>query len=250
MISKALLKELCGYKLQKKCDAEGLFVVEGVKMAGEAMASGWRIAAVCATEQWMAANQQQLVADKVYEVTQGDLERLSGMQSPNEVWMLVERGTLQPADDGMVIVLDHLQDPGNMGTIIRTADWLGIRHIVCSRDTVSCYNPKVVQASMGGIFRTAIEYCDLRQWLADYRYPIYGTRLQGDDLYGTSLTVPCAVVVGNESRGISAEVCARLTRSITIPNRGGSCESLNASVATAIVCSEIMRQNSLQSTGD
>ena len=211
-------------------------------MAAEVLASGWQVATVCATADWMEANGGRLGATEAYTVNGNELQRLSGMQQPNEVWMLVRRQTVEMNDDGIVLVLDHLQDPGNMGTIIRTADWMGIRRMVCSCDTVSCFNPKVVQASMGGFFRTRIDYCDLTEWMDNFDHPIYGTVLDGADVYAAEIATPCAVVVGNESKGISDEVRKRITQGVTIPNYGGTCESLNASVATAIVCGEIMRR--------
>lgn len=244
MISKARLKDLAGYRLQKRCEAEGVFVVEGVKMAQEALAAGVPVHAICGSADWLRQNAPQIQGMECYEVGQSELERLSSMRSPNEVWLLAERPqTVAQPDEGehLVLLLDHLQDPGNMGTIIRTADWFGIRHIVCSADSVDCYNPKVVQATMGGIFRTCVEYCDLVQWIARYRHPVYGAVLDGEDVRRIALQQPAALVIGNESRGISPEVQAALTQRLAIPNYGGTCESLNASVATAILCAEFYR---------
>ena len=284
-LSKNQLKALAAYRIQKRCDEEGVFVVEGEKMCHEALASEYKILAICATADYLATMPNATVADEVYEVSSEQLERLSSLRTPNKVWMLVERkaesgkrkaadavassdevGTnLQDLQDfarhasrrttgtengerraengelgGLVLALDGLQDPGNMGTIMRTADWYGIRHIVCSRDTVSVYNPKVVQATMGAIFRTRVEYVDLAEWIDEANkkgIATYGAMLDGTDYRSAALQGPAVLVVGNEGRGISAPVAARLRQRLTIPNVGGTCESLNAAVATAILVS-------------
>ena len=244
MISKARLKDFSGYRLQKRCEAEGVFVVEGVKMVAEALRAGLTVHALCGTADWMQSNASVLQSVDCYEVGPADLERLSSMRSPNEVWLLASRPHWEdlPADEaGLTLVLDHLQDPGNLGTIIRTADWFGIRHIVCSPDSADCFNPKVVQATMGGIFRTRVEYCNLVSWLSNYPHPVYGALLDGDDVRKARLQRPAALVIGNESRGISQEVQLVVSCRIAIHNHGGTCESLNASVATAILCAEFYR---------
>jgi TrmH family RNA methyltransferase len=239
MISKNRLKELAAYRMQKRCDEEGVFVVEGPKMAAEAMASSFTIRVVCATSEWKVQSGKW---KEYYEVSEGELERLSNMKTPNQVWMLVERGdnsSLLTPNSSLILALDRIQDPGNMGTIMRTADWYGIRHIVCSKDTVSCYNPKVVQASMGAVFRTKVDYVDLPQWLAECSMPVYGASLQGkpisDHLTLNTKHSPAVLLIGNESRGISPEAMAKVTHPVLIPNIGGTAESLNASVAAAIL---------------
>lgn len=241
MISKNKLKELAAYRLQKRCDEEAVFVVEGAKMCAEAMASGFAVRAVCATAPWLAAHAGGIAAGETYEVSDAELERLSGFKSPNQVWMLVERtAAVLPQAAGhspLTLALDHIQDPGNMGTMLRTADWFGVRHVVCSRDTVSCYNPKVVQATMGAIFRTRVDYVDLPAWLAGCGMPVYGASLQGRQLstFTAEPSAPKVLVIGNESRGISPEVMACVTHPVLIPNLGGTAESLNASVAAGIL---------------
>ncbi|MBR4738844.1 MAG: RNA methyltransferase [Bacteroidales bacterium] len=236
MISKNKLKELTAYRLQKRCDEEAVFVVEGPKMAAEATAAGTHIRVVCATSEWKKGNGAW---DEFYEVSPAELERLSNFKTPNQVWMLVERNDLKDLKDSndLILALDHLQDPGNMGTLMRTADWFGIRHIVCSRDTVSCYNPKVVQASMGAVFRTQVDYVDLPAWLASCGMPVYGASLNGEPLtkHLTLEHSPRVLLIGNESRGISPEAMATVTHPVLIPNVGGTAESLNAAVAAGIL---------------
>ena len=246
MISKNKLKELAAYRQQKRCDEEAVFVVEGPKMAAEAMASGFAVKVLCATAEWrVESGERRVESGEFYEVSQAELERLSNMRTPNQVWMLVERpDNSSPIThhSSLVLALDRIQDPGNMGTIMRTADWYGIRHIVCSQDTVSCYNPKVVQASMGAIFRTRVDYVDLPQWLAGCGMPVYGATLDGEPITELSSrnTEPSVLLIGNEGRGISAEALAAVTRPVTIPNRGGTAESLNASVAAAILIDRLI----------
>ena len=226
--------------MQKRCDEEAVFVVEGPKMAGEALASGLGIKVICATAEWLSAHTNNIGTTETYEVSPTELERLSNMKSPNQVWMLVERGDQWPvtSDQGrLTLALDRIQDPGNMGTLMRTADWFGVRHIVCSLDTVNCYNPKVVQASMGAVFRTQVDYVDLPQWLSSCGMPIYGASLQGQPLPAIRYPLPSqkVLLIGNESRGISPEAMAQVTHPVLIPNLGGTAESLNASVAAGIL---------------
>lgn len=253
MISKAKLKELAVYKQQKRCDEESVFVAEGVKICDEILAANLPFKVLCATISWFSKHNFSPDNETIFEVDAAALERLSGMKTPNEVWMLLSRGVIQPASAPIVcgdtpqltIALDHLQDPGNLGTIIRTADWFGIRHIVCSEGCVSCFNPKVVQSTMGGLLRTKIEYCDLPQYLARCGKPVFGALLDGESIWGgQSLCLPeegAVLVIGNESRGITPEVQACVTHRISIPNLGGTAESLNASVACAILCAEFVK---------
>ena len=246
MISKSKLKELAAYRLQKRCDEEAVFVVEGPKMAAEAMAAGASVRVVCATTEWLSAHTDNTVAAEAYEVSPAELERLSNLKTPNQVWMLLNRpnnSSFIPPHSFLILALDRIQDPGNLGTLMRTADWFGVRHIVCSRDTVSCFNPKVVQATMGAIFRTRVDYVDLPEWLASCDMPVYGASLQGDPItkHLTLNTKPSVLLIGNESRGISPEAMAAVTHPVLIPNLGGTAESLNAGVAAGILMYELTR---------
>ena len=245
MISKNRLKELAAYRMQKRCDEDGVFVVEGPKMAAEAMKSDFTIRTVCATSEWKAEGGEW---KEYYEVSEAELERLSNMKTPNQVWMLVERPTNSSFiihHSSLILALDRIQDPGNMGTMMRTADWYGIRHIVCSKDTVNCYNPKVVQASMGAVFRTKVDYVDLPQWLANCGMPVFGASLQGQPLPTIHYPLPTqkVLLIGNESRVISPEAMAQVTHPVLIPNIGGTAESLNASVAAGILIDRLWKNN-------
>ena len=253
MISKNKLKELAAYRLQKRCDEEAVFVVEGPKMAAEATASGFAVRVVCATAEWLEAHPfpgvDGLAQPECHEVSQAELERLSNFKTPNQVWMLVERNSescisnFKIHNSKLILALDKIQDPGNLGTMLRTADWFGVRHVVCSRDTVSCYNPKVVQSTMGAIFRTRVEYVDLPEWLASCGMPVYGASLHGQPItpHASLDTHPSVLLIGNESRGISEEAMAQVTDPVLIPNVGGTAESLNAAVAAAILMDRIIR---------
>ncbi len=252
MISKAKLKELAAYKQAKVCDIENVFVIEGDKMVQEALASGIQIKTLCAIEDWYMKNRTLIrratLSDSVFEITSTELERISGLKTPNQVWLLAERiqsYAIENSYVGLTLVLDKIQDPGNLGTILRIADWFNIRHIICSKDTVSVFNPKVVQSTMGAIFRVQVHYCDLIEYLDNYpkSKPIYGAALSGDSVYTIELIQDSILIIGNESKGISPEIEKKITHKLRIPNIGHSCESLNASVATGILCSEFRRRN-------
>lgn len=251
MISKNKLKELAVYKQQKRCDEDSVFVVEGVKMCDEILTANVPIRTICATNSWLSTHTQLPLSAEIFEIDNVSLERISGMKTPNEVWMLLDRNILSSNlrngnPSNLTLVLDHLQDPGNLGTIIRTADWFGIRHIVCSEGTVSCFNPKVVQSTMGGLFRTCIEYTHLPSYLSQCGKPVYGALLNGEDIWQSpALQIPsegAMLVIGNESKGITPEVQAYVTHRVLIPNLGGTAESLNASVACAILIAEFLRK--------
>lgn len=246
-LSNSRLRTLAAFRQQKNCEADGVFVVEGTKMAREALMSGWKIRTICVT----AETEMDLLSSlettsshiEIFEAKPEQIERLSSLRTPQGVWMVVERRTEnggRGTGSTFVLALDGIQDPGNMGTILRTCDWFGVREVICSRETVSCYNPKVVQATMGAIFRTKVYYGDLPRMLMDKKedgYMVYGAMLAGEDAYRETKVKPSLLVIGNEGHGISAEVAETIDCRLTIPNIGGTCESLNASVATGILLS-------------
>jgi TrmH family RNA methyltransferase len=183
-------------------------------------------------------------------ISEKEMERISQLKTANSVLAVVElpRHSLakaQPAKN-LVLALDRVQNPGNLGTIIRLADWFGISDIVCSEDSADCFNPKVVQATMGAILRVRVHYTNLPQWLANQRdTKIYGTFLEGENIYSAQLDKAGVIVMGNEGQGISTEVAETVTHKLLIPpypaDRCGS-ESLNVAVATAVICSEFRRR--------
>lgn len=226
----------------------GLFVAEGEKLIGELCASHLRVHKIFTSEEVFEGSQVERMSPK-------EMERISQLKTPSNSLALVEipRYELQPQmlSNTLVLALDDVQNPGNMGTIIRLADWFGITDIVCSETTVDCFNPKVVQATMGAILRVRVHYTDLEDFLhhAEAQHtPIYGTFLEGENIYNTKLTPHGIVVMGNEGRGVKAATAAHITRKLFIPpypaDRLGS-ESLNVAMATGIVCAEFRRQASL-----
>lgn len=218
----------------------GLFVAEGDKLVGEIVASPeWHIHRLFVTEG------SSVCSPKAEVVSPKEMERLSALKSAPRSLALVripERRATIPEEEELVLCLDEVQDPGNLGTIIRTADWYGIRHIVCSPTTADCFAPKVVQATMGALLRVEVAYCDLSEWLRGVRQrgvATYATTLDGEDIHTAHLTRGGVIIMGNEGRGVSPEVQSQVSCKLFIPpypaSRRGS-ESLNVAIATAITC--------------
>ena len=258
MISNNQIRFFSHYKDSRLCAEQQVFVAEGAKLADEVLKEGLRLRAVVATTEWLAANGHRLPeSSEVLEAPTAALERVSSMRTPNGVWMLAERPTPeqtlqrhpQPKDCPLeAIVTDRIQDPGNMGTILRIADWFGVRQVVCSCDSVGCFTPKVVQASMGSVLRVAVTQTDLTEYLRqchERQTTVYGAALGGDNVYGCQMQQPAVLVIGNESQGIAQELRPLLDKTISIPNIGGTCESLNAAMATAILCSEFFAKSNI-----
>lgn len=181
------------------------------------------------------------------EISLNEVQKISSLKTPQEVIGLVKIPiwpvlNYKALEKKFSLVLDSVQDPGNMGTIIRTADWFGIQDIICSEDTVDVYNPKVVQATMGSLARVNVHYADLLTVLPQIKLPIFGAMLNGENMYNTHFGTEGLLVMGNEGNGISAPVEQLITSAVTIP-RAGNAESLNVAIATAILCSEIKRNS-------
>ncbi|WP_320052342.1 RNA methyltransferase [uncultured Acetobacteroides sp.] len=230
---------------QKKFRYEqGLFVVEGQKAIKEIIDAGFHI------EMLYASNQNELPVKDVIMISTTEMERISFLQTPTNYFALVRIpqsiNTYRVIEDEFTLVLDEVQDPGNLGTIIRLADWFGISTIVCSTNTADCFNPKVVQATMGAIARLKIIYCNLQEVLKDARsknIPIFGTFMNGDNIYTINLPRYGVLVMGNEGSGISKEIEPLVTQRLTIPSfKTENVESLNVAIATAICCSEFKRR--------
>lgn len=237
MLSKNQLKLVRSLELKKNRKKEGLFVAEGPKVVGDLLRAGYRARMIFSTTERPDAIQ----------VTDDELRKLSFLQHPQEILAVFE--IPQPSDirhqpSDLALALDGIQDPGNLGTIIRIADWFGIETIYCSEDTADAYNSKVVQATMGSLAHINIVYCDLVELLQQYDGPIYGTLLDGNDIYREALTAEGIIVMGNEGNGISADIRQRVTRRLLIPSfhKGDTAESLNVAIATAITCSEFRRR--------
>lgn len=245
MISKNQIKYIHQLELKKFRKQEGLFIAEGHKVVGDLLKAGYTPKQLFATAEWIANNP----ASQAIEVTNDELTRLSLLQHPQQVlglFPIPNTQHLSPNTQQLSILLDNVQDPGNLGTIIRIADWFGIDTIFCSEGTVDAWNPKVVQATMGSIARVHLIYIDPQQLFdslpADY--PIYGTFLDGQNIYTEPLTPNGLIVMGNEGNGISDAVRARISRKLLIPDfhQGDTADSLNVAIATAITCSEFRRR--------
>lgn len=222
----------------------GLFVAEGEKLIGEIQASHLRIRKIFALEGIFDGAEVETVSPH-------DMERLSLLKTAGNSLALVEipyhKLELRHLGDQLTLALDDVQNPGNLGTIIRLADWYGISDVICSPSTADCFNPKVVQATMGAILRVRVHYTPLAPFLREATaggIPIYGTFLEGTNIYRTELTPTGIIVMGNEGRGVTPEVAATVTHKLFIPPYPAdrrTTESLNVAMATGIVCSEFRR---------
>jgi TrmH family RNA methyltransferase len=250
MLSKNQVKHLQSLRLGKFRELNRVFIAEGVKLVEDLMKSHFRIQIIYAAPAWIDEHQRIIASQEfvIQEVTEEELKKISNLFTPNEVLALIsypDPAIPSPVTFGnIILLLDRIQDPGNLGTIIRTADWFGISHIFCSPDTVDVYNPKVVQATMGSICRVEVHYTDLREFLInlDDRWKKYGTVSDGENIYIAGLEFPAAIVIGNESKGIAEEYLPLLSHRIGIPSRSTGAESLNAAMATGIICSEFSRR--------
>lgn len=247
MISKNQIKYIHQLELKKFRKRENCFVAEGPKVVGDLM-KRYQPKAIFATDEWHSCTMPDTVV--LTRVTDDELRRISFLQAPQEVLALFSIPK-EVKGDGLKsgrlsLVLDGIQDPGNLGTIIRIADWFGIDTIYCSEDTADAYNPKVVQATMGSLAHVHIIYCNLLQLFQSLppSYPVYGTLLDGNDIYQQPLSQEGIIVMGNEGNGISKPVRGHITHRLLIPNfhQGDSAESLNVAIATAITCSEFRRR--------
>jgi RNA methyltransferase, TrmH family len=232
------IKFIHSLKLKKYRDESGLFVVEGKKLVDELLQSNVRIKNIYYSEG------HSITDEKAEKVSSQELSRMSHLSTPSGILAVAEipKNEVKLVANQWYLCLDTINDPGNLGTIIRTAEWFGISTIICSENTVDAYNPKVVQSSMGSLFRVNIVYVTIHELLSNYRGPIYGAVLNGENLYKTSLANKGVVIIGSESHGISQQLEKYITQRITIPSFGNA-ESLNAGIATGIILSEIKRKD-------
>lgn len=248
MLSKNNIQYLKSLQLKKFREKSGEFVVEGPKLVVELLKSDFAVKSVYATIDWIKQNID--VANNlidITEVSQSELERISGFKTPNLVLALAKTKvhimSLDDIQSDFSLVLDGISDPGNLGTIIRTADWYGIRNIIVSEDTVEYLNPKVVQASMGSIFRVAIYYTNVAGLIKSLKpdFPVYGTFMDGKNIYNENFTEAGMLILGSESHGIRENIEKLVKARLHIPSLYSKAESLNVSIAGAICCSEIKR---------
>lgn len=256
MISKNRLKYVRSLEMKKYRKAEGVFVAEGHKLVGDLL-DVFECRYLAATSDWLSANaawveRQRKRGVEVDEVTDEELKRASFQETPQQVLAVFKQRTYEVdvnevARKQLCLVLDDVQNPGNLGTIVRLADWFGIEHIFCSKGCADIYNLKTVQATMGGIARVQVHEADLPELLSrlDKDIPVYGTFLDGENMYGKELENRGLIVMGNEGKGVSKEVEAFVTERLYIPNYPEgreTSESLNVAIATAIVCAEFRRR--------
>jgi TrmH family RNA methyltransferase len=244
MLSKNKAKYIQTLGDKKFRDEEKLFIAEGTKLVQELLFNcPQQIAEVCALPEWINANRQLPGSDKFIEITAIELSKISQLSTPNLVLAVLKYFPIveQVQTAGRVVLaLDGIQDPGNLGTIIRIADWFGIKQIVCSSDSADCYNPKVVQATMGSIARVDMIYTDLKEWLQQNKtIKKYITALTGHPVSEMKKIKEGIVIIGNESKGVSEAVMKSVDEKITIL-RTGDAESLNAAVATGIILSHLV----------
>ncbi len=240
MLSKSSVKYIQSLYHKKFRDAHGVFVAEGPKVAAELLTGvPALIKGVYAVKSWLnnnAALLKHVDEGSIYPIELFELEKISALSTPNQVLVVVQQLSYPSSNDaGITLLLDDIQDPGNLGTIIRTADWFGVSHIVCSHATADVYNSKVIQSTMGSILRVKVEYAELADWCRHHsNTPVYATTLNGESLYECTPEKNIALLIGNESRGVREELLAFSTHTITIP-RKGKAESLNAAVAAGVV---------------
>lgn len=252
MLSKNKIKFIRSLGQKKQRLEEGMFVAEGPKVVGDLLDEGASAELIVATESWIV-RQHQPACKELLVCSDEELRRASFLQHPQEVIAVfpisaqVSSSAAKIDDEGLYVALDGIQDPGNLGTIIRIADWYGINTIFCSTDTADGYNPKVIQATMGSIARVKLIYTELQQLIENLPedYPIYGTLLDGEDIYQQQLTRHGLIVMGNEGNGISLEIRKLITHKLFIPSHSTNkshAESLNVAIATAITCAEFRRR--------
>ena len=244
MISKNQVKYIQSLGQKKSRDFENRFIAEGPKLVNELLtAENCRIVQLFALKEWIDENPNATKHTELFEISGVELEKISQLTTPNQVLAVIEK--IQWKNDPEVkgsisLALDTIQDPGNMGTIIRLADWFGIKNVFCSTDCVDVYNPKVVQSSMGSISRVRVEYTDILSWLTENNdVPTYAAVLDGKDVSKMEKIKEGIIVIGNESKGINEEMLKLANVQITIRGKGKA-ESLNAAVATGIILSHLV----------
>jgi TrmH family RNA methyltransferase len=253
MLSKSQISLLRSLQSKKDRMEHGLFLVEGYKSVVEFINSSYQVDAVYHTASFDPKMLKLSRNINLCEISVTDMEKISSLKTPQDItaavklpfWPDLVNAKLQKK---FTIVLDGIQDPGNMGTIIRTADWFGIGQIICSNDTVDVYNPKVVQASMGSLSRVNVYYARLADVLPKLGLPVFGATLNGENIYKTDFGQEGLIVMGNEGNGMRPEIAALISKNVTIP-RIGKAESLNVGIATALFCSEISRNSNNKVAG-
>lgn len=243
MVSKNQIKLITGLQQKKYRKQHKLFFAEGIKVVQELLNSNFELHEVYTTQSAEASFNKVSDAKKQL-ITDAELKKISALTTPNSCLALFKIPENQPVNkSGLIVALDDVRDPGNLGTIIRLCDWFGIEHLVCSENCVDVYNPKVVQATMGSITRVNVVYTNLEEYLSKTELPVFGTFMNGENVYTQQLPIDGIIVMGNEANGISATIERHVTNRIAIPRFGKlqETESLNVATATAITLSEFKR---------
>jgi len=245
MLSKSQISFIRSLHQKKYRKEHGLFIVEGIKSIKEFFQSSYQIHTIYYNSEQYNLLPKLPANINLFEVKNAELDKISTLQTPQGFLALVHipknrELALKALKNQFTLVLDGVQDPGNMGTIIRTADWFGFKNIICSADCVEVFNPKTVQATMGSLARVNIYETDLPALLEKNTIPVFGALLDGESIYKTQWGTEGLVILGNEGKGISAEVIKKINKPVTIP-RIGEAESLNVAVSAAIFCAELVR---------
>jgi TrmH family RNA methyltransferase len=251
MLSKNKIKFVQSLSMKKNRDRLGLFIAEGEKLIQQLCTSGFKLNTLITTKEKLKLFQH--INCELIEATPSEIKKISLLKTPQDVFAICSQriDQLEHIDlkKELILSLDDIQDPGNLGTIIRLASWFGIKNIVCSTNTVDCYNPKVIQSTMGAIAQVSIHYTDLESFIKTARQKeilVYGTFLEGENIYQTTLQQCGIVVLGNEGKGISPLIAPLIDQKLLIPSfeaQGNQVESLNVSMATSIICSEFKRRS-------
>ena len=249
MLSKAKIKDIKSLEYKKFRDESGLFVAEGNKLVSD-MLHSFECEWIIAKNSWMAT-QGDIPTKELLLAEEFDIKKVSFLKTPQDVFAVFKKPDFQieeaNPENQLILALDGVQDPGNMGTVVRIADWFGIQHIVCSMDTVDVFSPKTVQATMGALAHIRVHYTDIADFLeTNKNCSIYGAFLDGENIYAKTLTDSGIIVMGNEGNGIRPEIEKRIGEKLQIPpysDTAKTVESLNVATATAIICSEFRRKN-------
>jgi|TARA_R100000479_G_scaffold21607_1_gene8189 TrmH family RNA methyltransferase len=241
LVSKSQIKLITSLQQKKYREKHGLFVGEGPKVISELKQENLRI------HSFFSVEEGGITAEHEFHVTQTELQKMSFLKTANTSLAVFEIPEPKPIEKkGLTVVLDAIRDPGNLGTIIRLCDWFGVKQLICSTDTTDCYNPKVVQATMGSLARVAIKYVDIENYLKETSLPIYGAFMDGENVYKREFPQDAILVMGNEANGVSGTIEKLITEKITIPQFGNqTTESLNVATATAILLSEVRRSTEM-----
>lgn len=245
MLNKRTIQFLKSLKDKSTRYTEGYFLAEGSKTAIEILASNLHIEAIYATTDWCNLFPKYKNSSNIIICTQKEIEQISSLKSTRDVVLQVKINNTSLVNnllqDNLTILLDEIQDPGNLGTIIRIADWYGVKNIICSENTADCYNNKCIQATMGSIARVKVTYSNLVEFLNANKLPVYGAFMEGENINNSKIEKAAVLVIGNEGKGINPNLHSFITKKISI-KRFGEAESLNAAIATAIICDRMINQ--------